>query len=122
MSRAPRPTWAPNLWRTTSTGLACGNTSAEALTHALLEVIERHALAVDDTVGGILRTPMSVPAAKAVSPAPRSTPVPAYPCARAPTPRRGPLRRCLRGGVVHVPKPGREGFRRLTHQGAEEGL
>ncbi|MFD4552538.1 YcaO-like family protein [Streptomyces sp. NPDC058466] len=34
ISRAPRPTWAPNLWRTTSTGLACGNTSDEALTHA----------------------------------------------------------------------------------------
>ncbi|MFD9122256.1 YcaO-like family protein [Streptomyces bottropensis] len=33
--RAQRPTWAPDLLRATSTGLACGNTRDEALLHAL---------------------------------------------------------------------------------------
>ncbi|MFC8349780.1 YcaO-like family protein [Streptomyces sp. NPDC057280] len=53
--RAPQPMWTPALWRCTSTGLACGNTHDEALVHALLEVIERHALHVDENTGGTLR-------------------------------------------------------------------
>ncbi|WP_320774014.1 YcaO-like family protein [Streptomyces sp. CRN 30] len=58
VSRAPGPLWAPGLWRATSTGLACGNTWHEAVAHGLFEVIERHALHVDEQAGGHLRTPV----------------------------------------------------------------
>ncbi|MET8413182.1 YcaO-like family protein [Streptomyces sp. NPDC005195] len=56
ISRAPHPMWAPDIWRTTSTGLACGNSRDEALVHALCEVIERHTLYTDERTGGALRT------------------------------------------------------------------
>ncbi|MEU9918907.1 YcaO-like family protein [Streptomyces sp. NPDC051001] len=56
VSRAPQPLWTPALWHCTSTGLACGNTHDEAVTHALFEVIERHALHIDENTGGTLRT------------------------------------------------------------------
>ncbi|MCW8382387.1 YcaO-like family protein [Streptomyces justiciae] len=56
VARAPQPLWTPALWRCTSTGLACGNTREEAVAHALFEVIERHALQVDENTGGTLRT------------------------------------------------------------------
>ncbi|MGI5380727.1 YcaO-like family protein [Streptomyces sp. CA-251387] len=56
ISRDAQPMWAPALWRSTSTGLACGNTHDEAVAHALFEVIERHALYVDEKGGGTLRT------------------------------------------------------------------
>ncbi|MEU5436396.1 YcaO-like family protein [Streptomyces sp. NPDC020719] len=45
-SAAPRR-WEPDLWHTTSTGLACGNSRNEAVLHALFEVIERDVLAGD---------------------------------------------------------------------------
>ncbi|MFI9832905.1 YcaO-like family protein [Streptomyces sp. NPDC051913] len=54
--RTPQPMWTPSLWRCTSTGLACGNTRDEAVTHALFEVMERHALHVDENTGATLRT------------------------------------------------------------------
>lgn len=58
VSRAPQPLWTPALWHCTSTGLACGNTHEEAMAHALFEVIERHALHVDENTGVTLRTPI----------------------------------------------------------------
>ncbi|SNX88695.1 ribosomal protein S12 methylthiotransferase accessory factor [Streptomyces sp. TLI_55] len=54
--RAPQALWTPAVWRCTSTGLACGNTRDEAIAHALFEVMERHALQVDENTGGTLRT------------------------------------------------------------------
>ncbi|MGW0795949.1 YcaO-like family protein [Streptomyces sp. NPDC002692] len=47
--------WRPAVFRATSTGLACGNTRDEALLHALYEVVERHALHLDEQLGGELR-------------------------------------------------------------------
>ncbi|GAA0611387.1 YcaO-like family protein [Streptomyces crystallinus] len=44
---AARRRWEPDLWHTTSTGLACGNSRDEAVLHALFEVIERDVLAAD---------------------------------------------------------------------------
>ncbi|MGW0647693.1 YcaO-like family protein [Streptomyces umbrinus] len=55
ISRAPRPTWTPDVMRATSTGLACGNTRDEALLHAMYEVIERDVLFTDETLNGALR-------------------------------------------------------------------
>jgi ribosomal protein S12 methylthiotransferase accessory factor len=54
--RGQRPDWTPDVWRATSTGLACGNTRAEAAVHALLEVVERDVLYRDTLVGGRRRT------------------------------------------------------------------
>ncbi|MER6160331.1 YcaO-like family protein [Streptomyces sp. NPDC001868] len=54
--RAQRPDWAPDLLRSTSTGLACGNTRDEALLHALFEVVERDVLYRDGQAGGRSRT------------------------------------------------------------------
>lgn len=53
--RAPSM-WQPAVFRTTSTGLACGNSSDEAVLHGLYEVVERHALHLDEQRGGELRT------------------------------------------------------------------
>ncbi|WP_369265248.1 YcaO-like family protein [Streptomyces sp. R35] len=55
ISRAPRTMWTPHVLRTTSTGLACGNTPEEALLHAMYEVIERDVLHTDETADGALR-------------------------------------------------------------------
>ncbi|MGW8782392.1 YcaO-like family protein [Streptomyces sp. NPDC055796] len=54
--RGQRPAWAPDVWRATSTGLACGNTRDEALLHALFEVAERDVLYRDGQQHGQLRT------------------------------------------------------------------
>ncbi|MGW0868855.1 YcaO-like family protein [Streptomyces sp. NPDC002740] len=54
--RSQRPLWAPDVWRATSTGLACGNTRDEALVHALFEVVERDVLYRDTQTGGRRRT------------------------------------------------------------------
>ena len=51
----PSP-WEPDLFRVTSTGLACGNTRAEALLHAMYEVVERDALFADEMAHGTYRT------------------------------------------------------------------
>ncbi|WP_267245673.1 YcaO-like family protein [Streptomyces sp. PR69] len=53
---ASQPVWKPDVFRPTSTGLACGNTRDEALLHALYEVIERDALHTDEVAGGGHRT------------------------------------------------------------------
>ncbi|GGU43004.1 YcaO-like family protein [Streptomyces violascens] len=53
---AARPMWEPDLFRTSSTGLACGNSRDEALLHAMYEVIERDALFTDDLASGAGRT------------------------------------------------------------------
>ncbi|WP_331723711.1 MULTISPECIES: YcaO-like family protein [unclassified Streptomyces] len=50
-----RPLWEPDLFRATSTGLACGTTRPEALLHALYEVVERDALFADEIKGGTHR-------------------------------------------------------------------
>ncbi|MCS0634993.1 YcaO-like family protein [Streptomyces sp. LP05-1] len=54
--RAQRSEWAPDLLRTTSTGLAVGNTRDEARLHGLLEVVERDVLYRDAVSGGRCRT------------------------------------------------------------------
>ncbi|MFJ3176063.1 YcaO-like family protein [Streptomyces roseus] len=54
--RGQRPAWTPDVWRATSTGLACGNTREEALLHALFEVAERDVLFRDGQEYGRLRT------------------------------------------------------------------
>ncbi|MET9451128.1 YcaO-like family protein [Streptomyces cinerochromogenes] len=54
--RVQRPEWSPDLLRATSTGLACGNTRAEALLHALFEVVERDVLFRDRQAGCRRRT------------------------------------------------------------------
>ncbi|MEU8502976.1 YcaO-like family protein [Streptomyces lavendulae] len=54
--RGQRPAWTPDVWRATSTGLACGNTRDEALLHALFEVAERDVLYRDGQERGRLRT------------------------------------------------------------------
>ncbi|PKV82700.1 YcaO-like family protein [Streptomyces sp. TLI_146] len=54
--RGQRPAWTPDVWRATSTGLACGNTRDEALLHALFEVVERDVLHRDAQAGGRRRT------------------------------------------------------------------
>ncbi|MFI5702636.1 YcaO-like family protein [Streptomyces xanthochromogenes] len=54
--RSQRPPWTPDVWRATSTGLACGNTRDEAAVHALLEVVERDVLYRDAQTGGRRRT------------------------------------------------------------------
>ncbi|MCX4721854.1 YcaO-like family protein [Streptomyces virginiae] len=54
--RGQRPAWTPDVWRATSTGLACGNTRDEALLHALFEVVERDVLYRDAQLGGRRRT------------------------------------------------------------------
>ncbi|MCX5285948.1 YcaO-like family protein [Streptomyces sp. NBC_00198] len=48
--------WRPSVFRATSTGLACGNTPEEAVLHGVYEVMERHALHLDEQMGGELRT------------------------------------------------------------------
>lgn len=48
--------WEPEVFRATSTGVACGNTRAEAVLHCLYEVIERHTLHLDEQGGGRTRT------------------------------------------------------------------
>lgn len=53
---ALRPAWQPDIFRATSTGLACGNGRDEAMLHAMYEVVERDALFTDDGVGGARRT------------------------------------------------------------------
>ncbi|MET7621276.1 YcaO-like family protein [Streptomyces sp. NPDC005408] len=53
---AHRDLWQPDIFRATSTGLACGNTRDEAMLHGLYEVIERDALFADDASGGARRT------------------------------------------------------------------
>ncbi|WP_329140980.1 YcaO-like family protein [Streptomyces sp. NBC_00670] len=52
--RRPR-LWEPALFRATSTGVACGNTWAEAVLHGLYEVVERHTLHADEQLGGTAR-------------------------------------------------------------------
>ncbi|MFE9258551.1 YcaO-like family protein [Streptomyces sp. NPDC006879] len=47
-----RPSWAPPTVQTSSNGLAGGNNLAEATLHGLLEVVERHSLAVAARSGG----------------------------------------------------------------------
>ncbi|MEU1371924.1 YcaO-like family protein [Streptomyces sp. NPDC005803] len=54
--RGQRPGWTPDVWRATSTGLACGNSRDEALLHGLFEVVERDVLYRDGQAGGRLRT------------------------------------------------------------------
>ncbi|WP_435060522.1 YcaO-like family protein [Streptomyces sp. bgisy060] len=54
--RSQRPDWTPDVWRATSTGLACGNTRDEAAVHALFEVVERDVLYRDAQAGGARRT------------------------------------------------------------------
>ncbi|MEV6734541.1 MULTISPECIES: YcaO-like family protein [unclassified Streptomyces] len=54
--RAQRPAWTPDVWRATSTGLACGNSRGEGLLHALFEVVERDVLYRDGQRGGRQRT------------------------------------------------------------------
>ncbi|MFJ2110759.1 YcaO-like family protein [Streptomyces sp. NPDC087850] len=54
--RGQRPAWTPDVWRATSTGLACGNTRDEALLHALFEVVERDVLHRDAQSGVRRRT------------------------------------------------------------------
>ncbi|MFJ6213732.1 YcaO-like family protein [Streptomyces sp. NPDC092296] len=54
--RVQRPEWSPDLLRATSTGLACGNSRDEALSHALFEVVERDVLYQDGRLGGRRRT------------------------------------------------------------------
>ncbi|MFB8235489.1 YcaO-like family protein [Kitasatospora purpeofusca] len=54
--RGRRPDWEPDLFRATSTGLACGNTRDEAALHGLFEVVERDALFADELAGGARRT------------------------------------------------------------------
>ncbi|MEU9267254.1 YcaO-like family protein [Streptomyces sp. NPDC048251] len=54
--RGQRPAWTPDVWRATSTGLACGNTRDEAAVHALFEVVERDVLYRDAQTGGRRRT------------------------------------------------------------------
>jgi ribosomal protein S12 methylthiotransferase accessory factor len=54
--RVLRPVWAPDVWRATSTGLACGNTRDEGAVHALFEVVERDVLYRDGQAGGARRT------------------------------------------------------------------
>lgn len=54
--RALRPTWEPDVFRSTSTGLACGNCRDEALLHGLFEVVERDALHADEVSAGQRRT------------------------------------------------------------------
>ncbi|MFI1172820.1 YcaO-like family protein [Streptomyces melanogenes] len=59
-SAAPRR-WEPDLWHTTSTGLACGNSRDEAVLHALFEVIERDVLAINgQTASRLLIHPATV--------------------------------------------------------------
>ncbi|MFB8087316.1 YcaO-like family protein [Streptomyces sp. NPDC055992] len=58
--RSLRPAWTPDVWRATSTGLACGNIRDEALLHALFEVVERDVLFRDAQLGGRARTPVEV--------------------------------------------------------------
>ncbi|CAM5676432.1 YcaO-like family protein [Streptomyces mordarskii] len=53
---ASRPPWQPDLFRATTTGLACGDTRDEAVLHALYEVIERDTLHADDRAAGRRRT------------------------------------------------------------------
>ncbi|MCP3822102.1 YcaO-like family protein [Streptomyces sp. A3M-1-3] len=53
---ARRPTWQPDVFRATSTGLACGNGREEAMLHAMYEVVERDALFADERSGGARRT------------------------------------------------------------------
>ncbi|WP_331721545.1 YcaO-like family protein [Streptomyces sp. NBC_00212] len=53
---AARPMWEPDLFHTSSTGLACGNDRDEALLHAMYEVIERDALFTDQLASGAGRT------------------------------------------------------------------
>ncbi|MFI8105464.1 YcaO-like family protein [Streptomyces sp. NPDC086023] len=48
LRRARRPLWQPDVFRATSTGLACGNTREEAVLHALYEVVERDVLVADE--------------------------------------------------------------------------
>ncbi|MCX4546548.1 YcaO-like family protein [Streptomyces sp. NBC_01565] len=54
--RVQRRPWTPDVLRTTSTGLACGNTRDEALLHSLFEVVERDVLHRDGQTSGLLRT------------------------------------------------------------------
>ncbi|WP_239590524.1 YcaO-like family protein [Streptomyces aureoverticillatus] len=54
--QAQRPLWEPDLFRATSTGLACGNTRDEAVLHAMYEVVERDALFADELKNGAYRT------------------------------------------------------------------
>ncbi|MFJ5548588.1 YcaO-like family protein [Streptomyces sp. NPDC093225] len=53
--RVQRRPWTPDVLRTTSTGLACGNTRDEALLHGLFEVVERDVLHRDGQAGGARR-------------------------------------------------------------------
>ncbi|MET7814194.1 YcaO-like family protein [Streptomyces sp. NPDC005395] len=52
---ARRAPWQPDVFRATSTGLACGNTRDEALLHAMYEVVERDALNADESANGVWR-------------------------------------------------------------------
>lgn len=54
--RVQRRPWTPDVLRTTSTGLACGNTRDEALLHGLFEVVERDVLHRDKQADGKRRT------------------------------------------------------------------
>jgi len=61
--RSAESVWQPDVFRATSTGLACGNTRDEALLHAMYEVVERDALFADEACDGARRTlidPLSV--------------------------------------------------------------
>lgn len=53
---AHRSTWQPDIFRATSTGLACGNGRDEAMLHTMYEAVERDALYTDETSGGARRT------------------------------------------------------------------
>ncbi|MEU5974912.1 YcaO-like family protein [Streptomyces sp. NPDC047315] len=52
--------WEPRVFRTTSNGLASGNSSSEACLHGIYEVIERHALAGLDSFGPDARVPVDL--------------------------------------------------------------
>jgi ribosomal protein S12 methylthiotransferase accessory factor len=54
--RVRREPGAPEVFRVTSNGLACGNSLEEAILHALFEVIERDALERDHLIGARDRT------------------------------------------------------------------
>ncbi|MEZ5117762.1 MAG: YcaO-like family protein [Candidatus Nanopelagicales bacterium] len=50
--------WAPRLFPSTSDGLASGNTYAEAALHGLLELVERHAVAVSPGIRVDMTAPL----------------------------------------------------------------
>ncbi|MFI5501002.1 YcaO-like family protein [Nocardia asteroides] len=53
-----KDTWAPDIFSSSTNGLACGNTYGEALLHALYEIVERDTLYADAETGGHGRRPV----------------------------------------------------------------